>query len=313
MRLNSDYIYSQTYNALEEIEIPRDALYIYGNSPEVRTNLGGSFLKKIDTAPLEIKEENEDVIKLLPCENVLNLRQLDSLVEFFRENKSNDIYIDVSGLSCRICAPLLHALSKLKTERSLKIKIVYTEPNHYIIENFKKEGHYQNLSERLGGILPLPTLSTIFPVSEKIIFIPFLGFEGGRLAHIFDNALAEEKCKIFPVIGLSGYRPEYPSVAYWGNRYPIIEHDCWASIKYATANSICDSLILLNQIRDKHKDYFFKIAPIGTKPHAIASILHKIQYPNLVEIIFDNPIRSIQRTSGRGKVTITDISHFFNH
>ena len=50
------------------------------------------------------------------------------------------------------------------------------------------------------------------------------------------------------------------------------------------------------------------IAPIGTKPHAIGAILYAIKHMAKVELLYDNPIRSVHRTEGIGRVIVCNVS-----
>jgi hypothetical protein len=59
---------------------------------------------------------------------------------------------------------------------------------------------------------------------------------------------------------------------------------------------------MLNKIVKNSPSGRIKIAPIGTKPHAIGAILFAIKYPLKVELIYDNPIRKKTRTDGVGKI-----------
>ena len=65
--------------------------------------------------------------------------------------------------------------------------------------------------------------------------------------------------------------------------------------------------ILIENINKKNYNYF-KIAPIGTKSHAIAVILATIYHPKKIEIIYDNPIRKTKRTTGYGNIIVCNIT-----
>ena len=54
------------------------------------------------------------------------------------------------------------------------------------------------------------------------------------------------------------------------------------------------------------------VAPIGTKPHAIGAIIYAVKHPNEVEILYDNPKRTLHRTIGVGRVSICDVTKLFN-
>ena len=48
---------------------------------------------------------------------------------------------------------------------------------------------------------------------------------------------------------------------------------------------------MLSQISRRIPTGFLKIAPIGTKPHALGAILYYLDFSSATEIIYDHPIR----------------------
>jgi hypothetical protein len=54
-----------------------------------------------------------------------------------------------------------------------------------------------------------------------------------------------------------------------------------------------------------------RIAPIGTKPHAIGSILFAINNPDIVELVYDHPVRKKQRTEGTARLHAYHVSVLF--
>lgn len=234
-----------------------------------------------------------------------SLRSREHIKRLLSTYEVKNIYIDVSGLNTRISAALLNNV--LSDDTNTNVKVVYAEPDSYKIKEFKSESVFIDLSEKINGIEPLPGFANIIPDDVDYKFIPLLGFEGGRLTHLLNNVQPADD-NIIPVIGVPGYRMEYPFVAYWGNRNSLIESRSWAYVKYAAANSLVDVFLLLNSIHKKHPKCKIKIAPIGTKPHAIGAILFAIKHPREVELVYDNPKRKIERTEGVGSIVITDVS-----
>ena len=56
-----------------------------------------------------------------------------------------------------------------------------------------------------------------------------------------------------------------------------------------------------------------KIAPIGTKPHALGAFLFPLKTSRRVEFVYDFPIRKRNRTIGTGKVFVYRISEFMRN
>jgi hypothetical protein len=117
---------------------------------------------------------------------------------------------------------------------------------------------------------------------------------------------------IYPIIGVPGFRAEYPFVTYWGNRLPLKSEDSWSNVKYAAANSIVDIYMILTKILHENLNAKIKLAPIGTKPHVIGAILFAIKHSRKVEIVYDNPKREKQRTEGVGLIVDCCVSKLLN-
>lgn len=240
--------------------------------------------------------------------NLYNLSSISNLLE----NNYTYIYLDVTGLENRVCAPVLKLLCKyIKQNIRTYLNIVYIEPREYKQEKFKSESVFSNLSEKIDGISPLPGFATITPNDENSCLVAYLGFEGSRFMHILENVEFSDN-QIVPVIGVPGFRPEYPHIAYWSNKKPLEETNSWLNVRYAKANSITDAYLILMQIIKDNKYNYVKVAPIGTKPHAIGVMLASILNPKKIEIIYDNPIRKVKRTEGIGKTTVCNVNELIN-
>src|SRR5205814_58026 len=141
----------------------------------------------------------------------------------------------------------------------------------------------------------------------NIPFVALLGFEGGRFTYVLENIQPSKD--IFPVIGVPGFRPEFPFIAYWGNKRSLEDSKRWTNVKYVAANSLVEVYDLLTKLKKDNVSGKLKVAPIGTKPNAIGAILFAIKNPNDVELVYDNPIRKIKRTKGVGKIIECSVTH----
>lgn len=310
--LNKDYLYSNSYRTISEFRPVDESLYLYGYSTEDRSLLVNALTADTSLSNVvfvEIESPEKDIIIDKKKGEKYFLRSSKCIKSLYEAYSAKTIYIDVSGLNNRISASLLkNALEIANTS----VRVVYTEPEHYDIEKFKEEGVLcKDLSERIEGIEPLPGLANIIPDDVDMKFVALLGFEGGRFTQMYETVQPPID-KIIPVIGVPGYRPEYPFVAYWGNRRPLIYTESWQFVEYAAANSLVDVYFLLQKIKKKPPVSKIKLAPIGTKPHAIGAILFAIKYPTDVEIVFDNPIRKSQRTKGVGLIVESKVSELLH-
>lgn len=310
--VNKDYLYSSSYKTISEFRPVDKSLYIYGHSTEDRSLLVNDLTADTslsDVIFVEIEYPDKDLIIDKKTGEQYFLRSSKSIKKLFETYSTTTVYIDVSGLNNRISASLLKNALEID---NLSVRVVYTEPEHYDIEKFKEEGVLcKDLSERIEGIEPLPGLANIIPDDVDMKFIALLGFEGGRFTQMYETVQPPTD-KIIPVIGVPGYRPEYPFVAYWENRRPLISTESWQFVEYAAANSLVDIFFLLKKIKNKPPISKIKLAPIGTKPHAIGAILFAIKYPKDVEIVFDNPIRKSKRTKGVGLIVESKVSELLH-
>lgn len=307
--INKDYAYTELYDKMEQFITVAHSAYFFGYSQEDRSHavdmiLGRDrgkvqFVQLVDQTNDAIQDQNDMQVHLLKSTSSMEL--------LFNKYPCNTIYIDVSGLDNRICAALLnHSIKMIKKSSSIQeVKIIYAEPASYDIKKFKAEGVFNNLSEKIDGIYPLPGFATILPEDiDNTILVALLGFEGGRFTHILESIQPPED-NVFPVIGLPGFKFEYPFIALDGNSRPL--EDTWRRIRYSAANSMVDIYFLLTEIQ-KSKKAKMKLAPIGTKPHAIGAMLFAIKHPSNVELVYDNPKRKIKRTSGIGKIVECAVS-----
>jgi hypothetical protein len=306
--INSDYKYTTIYSDVTDIVLTPNSTYIYGYSAESRSHVVDTLKEKyknnISFIQLESKDGERDIIEDKVSTRTYSLRSKENIKNLLNTYHSNVLYIDVTGLNNRISAALLN---NILSDISTSVFVLYAEPRSYKIQLFKSESVYIDLSEKINGIEPLPGFANIFPDDIDYKFVALLGFEGGRFTHLINNVQPAED-NIIPVIGVPGYRLEYPFVTYWGNRSGLTDTGAWANVKYAVANSLVDVYMLLEKIKTNHPKCKIKLAPIGTKPHVIGAILFAIKHPREVELIYDNPKRKIERTDGVGLIVVSEIS-----
>lgn len=308
--INQDYQYTKVWDDIDNVILEQKSLYIYAHDPEDRSVFCAQKLQLNNThakyVELNYDDENDSISIVGGAYSSFSLYSTLKLSEFFAPYKDYVIYLEVTGLSCRVAAPIM----KYAMENDLEVRIVYAEPFSYKIKEFHKMGLNKDLSETVNGIDPLPGLISLIPHKESPLFVVMLGFEGGRFSQIIQDQNPDND-KIIPVLGVPGYKMNYPYISLLGNKSQILNTGCWQTIKYAEANSIVDSYMLLQKLSYKNRDPEMVVAPIGTKPHAIGAILYSLKHPNKVEIVYDNPKRSVHRTDGIGKVLVCNITKLY--
>lgn len=307
--INKDYLYTKIWEDLSTVMLTKGALYLYACDPEDRSRHCATILSanNQDINFVELGIDNQDQMIIRHSNEVISLSSPASVNTFFAAYNPTIIYIEVTGMSCRLAAPLM----KYAIENKRDVRVVYSEPHGYLLDEFKNEGVDHDLSESFDGVNPLPGFAVVLPHRVEPIFVTMLGFEGGRLKYLITTQQPSYE-KIRPVVGVPGYRVEYPMETYWGNRNSLKTTKAWEHMEYAEANSIVDSYLTLKKISYDNRNPDMVVAPIGTKPHAIGAILYAIKNPSKVELLYDNPKRSVHRTHGIGKVLVCNVTKLFN-
>ncbi len=303
---------TKLYSSWEEFTLGTGSIYMFGTSVEERSIHPKDWEEKAKGAKF-IQVSSEDVgdkpvsdcrIQYDHKNEVLALRAGDELAEVIGSIPGTQIYIDITGLSHDIWAPLLRA--SIKTQKLLQV--VYVEPRSYSFSKTPTEAEIFDLSAEIRDIFPLPGFSSLSePAGEDpIIFVPLLGFEGHRLAYVLEQVQPPIK-QTFPIIGVPGYRPEFPFHTYLGNRNILRKNDLYTRVRFAVANSASDVFCQLCELAAQYPQSLLKVAPIGTKPHALGAVLFAIQFGTRVELIYDHPIRKPKRTTGSANILVYKI------
>ena len=214
------------------------------------------------------------------------------------------IYLDITGLPHHAWAPLLRAIRCCHEP----VFVVYVEPGDYKFSASPTDLSLFDLSEKIEGIAPLPGFVSLTgePV-EKGVFVPFLGFEGARFAYMLD-AVQPRREDICPIIGVPGFRPEYPFYTYQGNKVPLLETKAWKNVRLAPANCPFSAYQAIRSIASDYNNRRLNIGLIGTKPHALGGLLYHIDYPRMTEVLYDFPVRKVARTEGTSRLCLYDLS-----
>jgi hypothetical protein len=285
------------------------SVYIYGSSPEERSEAGQTWMTRgldVDIARAVEQLPSEVTFEIQGTRVQLALRSETKLVGFLRQLKRERLYLDITGLTHQVWAPLMRAAFKA----GITVNGIYVEPAEYKFSATPTEGEIFDLSERITGISPLPGFASLGEAREAdICLVAFLGFEGARFSYIIEQVQPPGR-NIFPVIGVPGFQPEFPFFAYHGNRFPLTQSLSWPNARYAIANCPFSAFYVLSDIAEIYPNYALKVAPIGTKPHGLGAVLFCIVSPRAVELIYDHPIRKPGRTSGTSRLLLYHLSSF---
>jgi hypothetical protein len=282
--------------------------YVYCSSIEERSIHGVFQRQPSDSIALvEVIEEHatDIVVKVHGVDRRVALRGRQQLSALWGAVGTPSVYLDITGLRHHVWAPLLRSV----LEACSRVVVVYVEPSRYRPSLAPTEGSIYDLSESISGVSPIPGFTSLDDNSDDVCFVPLLGFEGTRLAYLLEK-VQPSGGKTVPIIGVPGFMPEYPFVSYLGNRLPLLEKQAWKEVRYAAANCPFSLYYALEDIAADYPSHRLKIAPIGTKPHAIGAILYKIVRPESVELVYDHPIRKAKRTEGTARLLAYNVSSF---
>jgi hypothetical protein len=304
--VNKRPVYTESFASFQEFFPEPRSAYVSGVSVEFRSAHPPEWEKRatqvvffsvVDQSPSSL------TMRMGVGDHVVQLRSRRSLIDLWSRVGPQVVYIDYTGLAHHIWAPLVQsALSAGKTVRA-----VYVEPESYRKSDTPREGEIFDLSERITGVAPIPGFASLKEATEAFVFIPLLGFEGTRLAFLIEQ-VQPPGGKIIPVVGVPGFRPEYPFHTYLGNRPVLDATKAWHNVHFAKANCPFSVFYVLEEIAQKWQNHVLKIAPIGTKPHALGAVLFALASGRNVELVYDHPIRKEHRTEGADRVHIYHIS-----
>ncbi|MBN8600342.1 MAG: hypothetical protein J0M26_04905 [Planctomycetes bacterium] len=286
------------------------SVYLSGRSVEDRSHHSKSWQSsRGDVSIIDVLREESERIEVggaISCE--IPLRSNAKLKEFWNSVPSGIVYLDITGLKHGTWASLLRGYTG-RPER--RLRVVYVEPLDYRMSPRPTQNEIYDLSDKIEGIKPLPGFARFRRSSGVSVFAPLLGFEGARLLYLL-NQLEPPGQFVFPVIGVPGFRLEYPFETYWANRTALRESQAWKKVLLAPANCPFATLSILEWLLCRHASSTVTVAHIGTKPQALAAIVCALRNPDRVEIVYDHPVRKAKRTEGLGRLHIYEVTGLLN-
>lgn len=292
----------------EQFRFPPTAAIIYGRSVEERSEYTAELIDADqEQTVLEIVGEDRTAFtwRRLGSETVeqVQLRSSRELTEFV-SLAGDQLFLDITGLSHHVWAPIV----RIAIDVVRDFRCVYVEPEDYRRHEAPTEYELFDLSERIDGIAPIPGFASL-DEGREFIFAPLLGFEGMRLAYALETVQPVDQ-RIRPIVGVPGFRPEYPFFAYEGNQVALADSGALSSVLYAKANCPFSLYYVLDELAFLHRDLSISIALIGTKPHALGAVLFALKSRSNVELVYDYPVRKTKRTIGSARVLEYDVGTF---
>lgn len=299
-------IYSEVFERFDQFRPDPGSAYIHGESVEERSRHSATWESGspgVLFGRVTSQQPTSFDLQVSGRAHHIQVRSAQQLQSLWARVGTRSVYIDITGLDHSTWAPLL--VSALIA--GLDVRAVYVEPMEYSFSRTPTEGDIFDLSERIRGVAPLPGLATLVDVYADSVFVPLLGFEGTRLAYVLEQVQPTGD-SIVPIIGVPGFRPEYPFHTYLGNRAALSSTRAWHNVMYARANCPFSLWYVLADISARWPGRVLKIAPIGTKPHGLGAVLYWMTEPDSVEIVYDHPVRKSDRTAGASRTSVYHVS-----
>lgn len=301
-------LFTQEFDIAETFTPESQSTYLFGVTSEPRSEFAvGLRRRAADVQFVELRESPALAFETdLPEFEHIFIRRRRRLEEFVNALTGETVYLDITGLGHSTWAPLVRVILEL----GRRLRVIYLEPATYSVAPGPDAGEIFDLSEEIEGIEPIPLFTTLSNASDNgANFVALLGFEGVRLAHMI-NEVQPDPARIFPVIGVPGFRLHYPFDAYIGNALPMEKYKAARNLKFAKSNCPFSLFYVLEDIAARSPEQQLRVGLIGTKPHALGAILFAISRPHSVEIVYDHAKRKKGRTRGAARCLVYDVSDF---
>lgn len=298
---------SKNYDELRSISIEKGANLFYGFFEE-RSSIPAEWITSTFARVVEICEtDNISEFYVAGDSDVVIKGSSKADIHRLLDGCDNDpLYIDITGLSHHVWMPLLRGAIELK----LDVRCIYSEPEKYQFTSSPRPGEFFDLSTRIRGISPVPSFTKLGSGRElKTIIVPLLGFEGTRFRYMIET-LQPEGRDIYPIIGVPGFKPEYPFHTFEGNAATLEITRSWENVIFADASCPFAVTSRLAALKAQMNDVFIQIPMIGTKPHALGAVLHALRNKD-VELVYDHPVRKPNRTLGAARCHVYRVGQYF--
>jgi len=300
-------LFSRTFAAIEEVPLGANSVYVVGDNLEIEDRAAQwEALADGETRIARVTEASQSgiTVELEAQLHKLRLREIASMSGFLSSLCASRLHIDLTGLPMRVWAPLVRAA----LDACLPVSAVYIEPGDYRYSTSPIEGQIFDLSERIDGISPIPGFATLVRADhERSLFVPILGFEGTRLAHILETIQPKNE-NVWPVVPVPGTRVQFPFFSYLANKGQLVDTHSWKAVLYSRANCPFSLYHLLCSQFDDQPELQLVLAPLGPKPQALGAILYYLDHRDRVELVYDHPISRRDRTVGAPRVCTYDLS-----
>lgn len=208
------------------------------------------------------------------------------------------IVVDITSMSTEMLFLVLRAFKEIQFDN---IIAVYVQPIEYSLERNPALIPDYLLSSEHSPICSIPGFMRL---SEDVppMVIVFLGFEGGRFQELREHLLTDGHTEIRPVLPIPSYFAGWHMNSLYQNLDTLKDSERIRELRRVTAWDPFHALNVLEDLYNRSSDqYHVVVAPLGTKPHTLASALFVLKHDD-VSIMYDHPKVRNQRSKGVGEI-----------
>lgn len=195
----------------------------------------------------------------------------------------------------------LRALCECQVPR---IDVLYVEPRTYAKPNrarsFLRRRREFELSDEVPGYRAIPGATILLSDRSEHRGVFFLGFEERRLDVAFEDfqMLKARECDV--VFGVPAFKAGWEMDAFANNVRVMMDRGISGAVRFCGANDpVAAYELLQTAYAAMGSGERMFVAPIGTKPHGVATALFVAETPG-VGLLYDHPKRKAGRSDGTG-------------
>lgn len=208
------------------------------------------------------------------------------------------IILDITSLA----SELIFLLLKSFKEHSIdNVVAIYVQPLEYIVKRDCNLIPNYILSDTRSLISSIPGF-LVLPNDLPSLLIAFLGFEGGRFNELREYVETDGNTEIQPVMPIPSYSAGWHMRTLYSNLSTLKESETIQRMRRVISWDPFHALSMLEQTYlDFAEQSQIIVAPIGTKPHTLATAIFAIKHED-IRIMYDHPKMSVHRSEGVGTI-----------
>jgi hypothetical protein len=268
------------------------------------------FGGKTHCLPYDVKTENCALIEISlgdevarqsskPITDITDLYAMLGSVNLAGQN----VLIDFTGMEQPAIFYLLYCLRQQRLVKG--VFGLYTEPLRYKTFSGPLFEEAFDLTDEFIPFKAVPGFVRPYDRSKEKLLLVFMGFEGRRFLKVFEEVNPKQR-RTHAVFGIPAYQPGWQYLTLGTNQQAL--EASRAMLHRAEANNPFDAYEIALRVFQSYPEAQLILAPIGTKPHAVGSVMFANRYADTI-ITYDFPVKQrIFRTEGVGKTSVYNLT-----